>query len=89
MSIEHDLPVTRVNEIEYNKYKYIGESMEQKQLLDEYAHLSIRESELEKQITYLNACINDRQSKLQFITDMLDKEQLADIESKWHAKNRG
>ena len=88
MSIEHDLPVTRVNEIEYNKYKDIGESMEQKQLLDEYAHLSIRESELEKQITYLNACINDRQAKIQFITDRLNVDLLASIESMWHARNR-
>jgi|TARA_R100000081_G_C4786597_1_gene154986 Asp-tRNA(Asn)/Glu-tRNA(Gln) amidotransferase C subunit len=75
------MKVQEIDTAEYDAIKDKAVDMSQDQLLDEFAHLTIRENELEGQVKQLNSTvdylqkINDMQvKKISFILGMVPDE---------------
>ena len=88
MTVQDEPAVRQIDPAEYNGIKDKAVDMPQDQLLDEYAHLTIRENELESQVKQLNSTvdylqkINDMQvKKISFILGMVPDELKDRIET--------
>tara|TARA_R100001224_G_C3913257_1_gene112657 strand:- start:10 stop:297 length:288 start_codon:yes stop_codon:yes gene_type:complete len=88
MTVQDEPAVRQIDPAEYNGIKDKAVDMPQDQLLDEYAHLTIRENELESQVKQLNSTvdylqkINDMQvKKISFILRMVPDELKDRIET--------
>lgn len=89
MSANKEPAVKQVDQEEYDSIKNQACELSHDSLLDEYAHLVIRENELEGQVNYLNKIIRTERKKAVFTHDIIGKEQSWDIQQKWTEHLKG
>ena len=89
------MKVQEINTAEYDAIKDRAVDMSQDQLLDEFAHLTIRENELEgkvkdmqKDIEFANKLFRSISRKLEYVLTYLTDEQKTVIESNWQKRNK-
>ena len=89
------MKVQEINTAEYDAIKDKAVDMSQDQLLDEFAHLTIRENELEgkvkdmqKDIEFANKLFRSISRKLEYVLTYLTDEQKTVIESNWQKRNK-
>ena len=89
-----DTKIQEINPEEYDAVKDKAVDMPQDQLLDEYAHLTIREHELEEkvktlqgQLDFANKLFKSASRKIEYVLTYLTDEQKTVIESNWQKRN--
>tara|TARA_A100001515_G_C4442665_1_gene167509 strand:- start:214 stop:492 length:279 start_codon:yes stop_codon:yes gene_type:complete len=89
------MKVQEINTAEYDAIKDRAVDMSQDQLLDEFAHLTMRENELEgkvkdmqKDIEFANKLFKSISRKLEYVLTYLTDEQKTVIESNWQKRNK-